>query len=257
MPVPAVITVIPAFNEGDRLFTFLQDWAGVGIAHAAIRVTALVADDGSREPEAARHQQAVDAAANILRQAGAPHDVRYLRADKNRGKGAAIRWGWSQAAPDADWFGFIDADGALPAREYWRLADQLPLTAADVICGSRVRLAGRSVERSLFRHLQGRTFATGVEELFRLGFYDTQCGLKFFRAPLLRPLLPVLQEDRWLLDIEVLSLLQAAGARCAEMPVDCYQRGGSSLVFGVDPIRMLARLLRLRSRLRKTAGHAT
>lgn len=251
------MTVIPAFNEGDRLFTFLQDWAGVGVARAAIRVTVLVVDDGSREHEAARHRQAVDAAADVLKHAQAAHDVRYLRADRNRGKGASIRWGWSQAGPDADWLSFIDADGALPAREYWRLADELPLTPADVICGSRVRLAGRSVERSLFRHLQGRTFATAVEELFRLGFYDTQCGLKFFRAPLLRPLLPALQEDRWLLDIEVLSLLQAAGARCAEMPVDCYQRGGSSLVFGVDPIKMLARLLRLRRRLRGPAGNAT
>lgn len=256
MPVPAVTTVIPAFNEGDRLLTFLQDWAGVGAAHAAIRVTALVVDDGSREPDAARQQQAVDAAADLLKRARAPHEVRYLRADRNRGKGASIRWGWNQAEPDADWLSFIDADGALPAPEYWRLADTLPSTPSDAVCGSRIKMAGRTIERSLFRHLQGRVFATAVEELFHLGFYDTQCGMKFFRAARLRPLLPALQEDRWLLDVEALALLQAAGARFAEVPVDCRQHGGSSLVFGVDPIKMLVRLLRLRRRMRGRVGHA-
>ena len=157
-------TVVPAFNEGDRLFTFLQDWARTGMAHASLRVTALVVDDGSREREAARQRQAVDAAAEALRGAGAPHDIRYLRADRNRGKGASIRWGWSQADPDADWLGFIDADGALPAREYWRVAAGLPDATADAVCGSRIRMAGHTVERSVFRHLQGRVFATAVEE---------------------------------------------------------------------------------------------
>jgi dolichyl-phosphate beta-glucosyltransferase len=257
MPGSAITTVIPAFNEGDRLFTFLQDWASAGASQEAVRVTALVVDDGSREQASIRQREAVEAAAAFLKRAGARHDVRYLRADRNRGKGASIRWGWSQADPGADWLGFIDADGALPAREYWRLAVGLPGTPADVVCGSRIKMAGRTIERSFFRHVQGRVFATGVEELFHLGFYDTQCGLKFFRASRLRPLLPVLQEERWLLDVEVLARLQETGARFMEVPVDCNQHGASSLVFGVDPAKMLVRLVRLRRRLRARGGNAS
>ncbi len=253
MPVSALTTVIPAFNEGDRLFTFLQDWASTGAPHTSLQVTALVVDDGSRQQEGDRQRQAVEAAADLLRGAGAPHDIRYLRADRNRGKGASIRWGWSQADPGADWLSFIDADGALPAREYWRLAAGLPGTLADVVCGSRVRMAGHTVERSMFRHLQGRVFATAVEELFHLGFYDTQCGMKFFRASVLRPVLPLLQEDRWLLDVEVLARLRDAGARFVEVPVDCYQHGGSSLAI-LDPMKMLMRLVRLRRQMRGPRG---
>jgi dolichyl-phosphate beta-glucosyltransferase len=257
MSVVSVTTVIPAFNEGDRLFTFLQDWAGAGLAHPTLRVTALVVDDGSRAQAAARQRQAVEAAADLLKRSGASHDVRYLGSDRNRGKGAAIRWGWSQADPGADWLGFVDADGALPAREYWRLAAALPSAPADVVCGSRIRMAGRTIERSLFRHLQGRVFATAVDGLFHFGFYDTQCGLKFFRAPLLRPILPVLREERWLLDVEVLARLQDAGARFMEIPVDCNQEGASSLVLGVDPAKMLVRLFRLRRRLRGREENAS
>lgn len=219
-------------------------------------VTALVVDDGSKADEGTRQRQAVDEAADMMKRAGSPHGIQYLRAPRNQGKGASIRWGWSQADANTDWLGFIDADGAVPAREYWRLASQLPDAQADAVCGSRVKMAGRSVERSLFRHVQGRAFATGVEELFHLGFYDTQCGLKFFRASLLRPALPQLQEDRWLLDIEVLTLLNAARARFEEVPIDCHERGGSSLVVGIDPLKMVIRLVKLRSRLRRQNSEA-
>jgi len=254
MAAVPITTVIPAYNGGDRLFSFLQDWSTHATDHPALRVTAIVVDDGSGELEAARQREAVAAASNILQQSASPHRITYVRSDRNRGKGAAIRLGWSQAGEDAAWLGFIDADGAVPAREYWRVAGELPAEIADAVCGSRVNMAGRSVSRSLFRHLQGRTFATFIEELFHLGFYDTQCGFKFFRAASLRPVLAELQEDRWLLDVEVLAMLKARGGRFVEVPIDCHERGGSSLVFGIDPLRMMVRLLRLRRRLKQAAG---
>lgn len=252
MSVPSLVSVIPAYNEGDRLFRFLQDWANSSAAHTCVRVTGVVVDDGSRDAEAARHQDAVDSANLLLARSEGGHQLRYLRAARNQGKGASIRWGWREAGGDADWFGFVDADGALPSREFWRLVSTLPTTSTDIVCGSRIKMAGHTVERSLFRHLQGRVFATAVEELFHLGMYDTQCGMKFFRSSYVRPVLPLLQEDRWLLDVELLARLHQAGARCLEAPVDCNQHGASSLVFGVDSAKMLVRLVRLRRRLRST-----
>jgi glycosyltransferase involved in cell wall biosynthesis len=254
MPAVTITTVIPTYNEGDRLFSFLQDWAATAINSPGLRATAVVVDDGSRDKDVARQQDAVAAASRTLQQSASPHRITYVRSDRNRGKGAAIRLGWNQADADAMWLGFIDADGAVPAREYWRVASTLPAAEADALCGSRVNMAGRSVSRSLFRHLQGRTFATFIEQLFHLGLYDTQCGFKYFRASALRPILPALHEDRWLLDVEVLANLKAAGATLQEVPIDCHERGGSSLVFGLDPLKMGIRLVRLRRRLRRGAG---
>lgn len=251
-----VTSVVPAYNEGDGLCRFLEAWASEGSRCTSLAASLIVVDDGSDAQHDARQREGVAAAAGLLREAGSPHAISYVRSDRNRGKGASIRLGWSRADADADWLGFIDGDGALPAREYWRVAALLGATDADALCGSRVKMAGREIERSLFRHLQGRVFATVVEEVFHLGFYDTQCGFKFFRESLLRPLLPRLQEQRWLLDIEVLDLMRAAGARFVEIPVDCYQRGGSSLVFAIDPLKMALRLLSLRRRLRREKGAA-
>ena len=258
MFVVRVTTVIPTFNEGDRLCAFLDDWVTGALTHSLPIVTAVIVDDGSHPHEEARQRAAVSAATARLQAAGAPHRLVYLRAERNQGKGASIRLGWSQAADAAStWWSFIDADGAVPATEYWRVASMLCSTKTDIVCGSRMLMAGRSVTRSRFRHAQGRTFAACVERLFHLGFYDTQCGMKFFRASAVRPVLPRLQEDRWLLDIELLAILKRNGSEAMEVPIDCHERGGSSLVFGIDPLRMLVRLARLHRRLREPAtGHA-
>ena len=243
-------TVIPTYNEGDELLGFLESWASTGLSHTCVVAKAIVIDDGSRPDDAAVQQRAVGIAMDLLRAGGSAHCVEYRRTDRNAGKGAAIRLGWRDADAQSAWLSFIDADGAVPAREYWRLAGQLPTAKADVVCGSRMQVEGRSVTRSQFRRLQGRVFATLVDQLLHLGMYDTQCGIKFFRGDRLRPLLPSLQEDRWLLDVELLTLLKDAGASCTEIPIDCHERGGSSLIVGLDPLKMIVRLVQLRRRLR-------
>ncbi len=207
-PPVRVTAAVPAYNEGDRLPRFLADWVSGGLSFADPVATLIVVDDHSATEHETRQRLAVEAARHALETAGAAHRVEYLRAPRNQGKGASIRAGWHRAGESEDWLGFVDADGAVPAREFWRVAALLHSATEDAVCGSRVKMAGRSVERSLFRHVQGRAFATLVEWLFHFGFYDTQCGFKFFRADRLRPVLARLREDRWLLDIEVLESAQ-------------------------------------------------
>jgi dolichyl-phosphate beta-glucosyltransferase len=247
-PAPLASIVIPAYREGARLPRLLAALVDEVLAAPAPPTEIVVVDDGSGEGDLARER--VAAAAACLAEAGAPHRVRLVAAEQNRGKGAAIRRGWAEADPRATWLGFLDADGAVAAREAWRLVRLLEREqGADAIAGARVLMAGRAIERSLFRHLQGRIFATITERAFRFGFYDTQCGVKLFRASALRPLLPRLREDRWLLDIEVLALLKRAGARFREEPIDWSDPGGSKVVPGLDAVKMAVGVWRMRRRL--------
>ncbi len=244
-----VTIAIPAFEEGERLPALLEALAGMAPSGAPA-TEFLVVDDGSASDHRDRERAAVDAVSQRLERAALPHRARFVASPKNRGKGAAIRIGWAEADPAADWLGFVDADGAIAAPEIWRLVGRVAGEPSfDVLAGSRIRMAGRHIERKLFRHLQGRVFATLVERLFGLGFYDTQCGVKLARAALLRPLLPVLREDRWLLDVELLAALAAAGARCVEEPIDWVDQARSKVVPGLDAVRMGWGLLRMRRRL--------
>ncbi len=251
MPGPFAVTlIIPAYREGNRLPGLLDGLVGEALAAPAPAAEIIIVDDGSGAPDIEHERAATRQAAARLEDAGSAHRVRLLEAPENRGKGAAIRTGWSCADPAATWLGFLDADGAVSARETWRLVRMLESSAEiDVLAGARVLMAGRAIRRSLVRHLQGRVFATLAERAFQLGFYDTQCGLKLVRAALLRPLLPLLREDRWLLDLEMLVLLRRAGARFREEPIDWSDPGGSKMVPGLDALRMAVGLWRLRRRL--------
>ena len=220
------------------------------MAQAPFPVELLVSDDGSAPEHAEAHREAVARAAAAFADAGAPHAISLVRSERNQGKAAAIRFGWAAADPEARWLGFLDADGAVNASEFLRMASLLDERAGfDVLAASRIRMGGRHIERHLFRHLRGRVFATVVDTLLELGFYDTQCGLKFFRGDLLRGALPLLQERGWLVDVEILMRLKRAGARMREEPVDWEDKDGSKISSVLDPLKMLAGVYRLKQRL--------
>ncbi len=249
-PLPGIFAtvVIPAFNEGDRLPPLLAALVARAGQHDLRPVELLVVDDGSAPEHLARHRDCTAAAARALADAGSPHRVRLLESGGNEGKGAAIRRGWREAAAEAAWLGFVDADGAISAGELWRLVELLD-DGVDLLAGARVLMAGRTIERSLARHLQGRVFATLTEQAFGLRFYDTQCGVKLVRASLLRPRLALLQERRWLLDIELLALVQRLGGRAREEPIDWHDPGGSKVRPVIDAVKMLLGLRRIRRNL--------
>jgi dolichyl-phosphate beta-glucosyltransferase len=249
---PTVSVVIPAYNEGLRLPAFVEQLTGTCLASTELALEIIVADDGSGPEHVERERASVERAQVRLAEAGAPHRFRFLEAERNGGKGSAIRRGWREADPQAAWLAFLDADGAVSAEEFRRLAlVAVRSSDVDLVAASRVRMAGRYVERGLFRHLQGRLFATLTDLRFNLGYYDTQCGAKLFRASLLRPLLERLREERWLLDVELLVLMREQGARPLEVPVDWADAGDSKVRFGVDAARMFWGLRQMHRRLNR------
>jgi glycosyltransferase involved in cell wall biosynthesis len=248
-----LVVSIPALNEADRLPPFLDALVeGARTVHSP-GTELIVVDDGSSADQTRRMRSAVESAARKLAAVNQKHRLSYLVLPRNGGKGQAIRAGWAPAAVPARWLGFVDADGAVSGNEFWRLARMLTETDHDVLAGSRVPIAGRFVHRNRLRSLLAATFRRMVGWLFGMRFYDTQCGVKFFRADILRPLLPELHERSWLLDIELLATLNMRGARLFEEPIQWSDPGGSKLRPLRDSIRMFLGLLRLRRRMAQLA----
>ncbi|MGB8930034.1 MAG: glycosyltransferase [Anaeromyxobacteraceae bacterium] len=241
-----LLMVIPVRNEGERLERFLADLSG---CPAAPVTSFVVVDDGSTSSMVAHHERAVAALSARLRERGSPHHARLLVSPANEGKGAAIRRGWGDGG-SARWLGFVDGDGAVPAREFWRLAAALgPDASFDALLGSRVAAQGRRVLRKPLRAIQGAVFARIANAVLGIDVADPQCGLKFFRALHLTPMLARLKERGWSLDPELLLLFRKAGCRLREEPIDWTEHASSKVVFGVDAVRMFVELLRIRRRI--------
>lgn len=238
---PALSIVIPAYNEERRIGSTLVSVAEY-CDRAAEPYEVIVVDDGSR-----------DRTAELVATAARRHPaIRLLALAANAGKGAAVRAG--VLASRGREVLFSDADLSTPIHELPRLRAALG-QGFDVAIGSRA-LEGATRRQPLFRRLQGRAFHAIVRTL---GFAavtairDTQCGFKLFRGDLGRALFAELSLGGFAFDVELLELAHRH-ARIAEVPVAWTHMAGSKVRPGIDALKMLADLVRVRLAWRRKGG---
>lgn len=240
------LLTIPHYNDTERLKPFLE-----ALQHALpMRVTVLVSDDGSLALERERLAALIE---DVQRKqsVGGPVFLAPLFTPRNTGKGGAILRGWDHAG-DADLLAFADADGAVSAAEILRAESffRSPEAAtADALFGSRVKMLGRSVERSLKRHLSGRVFATLVSIVGRVPAYDTQCGLKILRRSAFEKIRPYQQSVGFAFDVELCLLLRKFKCPTLEFPVDWTDIPGSKVSLLRDSARMAREVFKIRRRV--------
>ena len=70
------------------------------------------------------------------------------------------------------------------------------------------------------RELISRSYNLMLHATLRTRFSDAQCGFKAVRADAAEALLPLVEDEAWFFDTELLILAQRAGLRVHEVPVD-------------------------------------
>ena len=185
--------VIPCYNEESRLDENLF----IQFANKHTNILLAFVDDGS-----------TDSTLMILRsiQVQAKNNIEVITQKKNRGKGTAISTGLQYIIREATtpYLGYLDADLSTPLEELNSMLQHLKQKQFDFILGSRIKKLGNNIERHYFRHFSGRLIATAVDEVFKLGCYDTQCGAKLFKTSILEDVVKEPFVTRWLFDVELL-----------------------------------------------------
>ncbi|MFI7546854.1 dolichyl-phosphate beta-glucosyltransferase [Actinoplanes sp. NPDC049599] len=222
--------VIPAFDEEERLGATLRATAEVLWSQPwSSRI--VVVDNGSTD----RTSEVADDVAGRV-------PVLVIGCSR-RGKGAAVRRG--VLTSPARWVGYCDADAATPAKLIAPAVDLL-IAGHPIVIGSRYCAGGRvMVRQSLLRRLGGRGFRTLSRRLVG-DLTDTQCGFKFFDGDLARRLFAESRTTGFAFDLELLALAHSAHLPVVELPVDWYDRRGSTLRSVRDGIRAYRELRGLR-----------
>jgi putative flippase GtrA len=159
-----------------------------------------------------------------------------------KGRGRALKRVWSTS--DSDVLVYMDVDLSTD------LAALLPLVAplvsghSDLAIGSRLTRHAR-VTRGMKRELISRSYNLILRSALRARFSDAQCGFKAVRRDAARELLPLVEDDAWFFDTELLVVAERAGLRIHEVPVDWVDDPDSSVDIvrtAIDDLKGVARL---------------
>jgi dolichyl-phosphate beta-glucosyltransferase len=152
----------------------------------------------------------------------------YLRNDSNHGKGHALRSGVSKASGNIILFMDGDFPFELPSIE--KMISILIEGNADITIGDRT-LPGSIVSENLttLRKLASNVLSSLLTIFKITEFRDTQCGLKGFTRNVSEQIFPLLKEDRFGFDIELIHIAQKKGMHIVTVPVKVIDQKSSSV----------------------------
>jgi glycosyltransferase involved in cell wall biosynthesis len=197
---------MPAFNEAETISRNLRETVDT-LSRLQYDFEVIVVDDGS-------HDDTWRAAESALLDHHS--NVRFLRYNRNEGKGNAVMRGTAVAT--GDYIVFLDADMDLHPAQLPVFFDIMAQKNADVVIGSKLHPLSQ-VNYPLSRRIATTGYYTVVRLLFGLPLRDTQTGLKVFKAEVLRRVFPKVLVKRFAADIEVLVLAHSLGYSIREAPV--------------------------------------
>ena len=204
--IPEVDIVVPVRNEEHDLAASVTRL--VGYLRDAFPFTARVtiADNGSTD--------GTWLVARSLEKAFA--EVRAVHLDLP-GRGRALHEVWSSS--DAELLAYMDVDLSTDLNALLPLVAPLLSGHSDIAIGTRLAHGSRVI-RGPKREIISRCYNLLLRTALRARFSDAQCGFKAIRASQARQLLPLVADQGWFFDTELLVLAERAGLRIHEVPVD-------------------------------------
>jgi glycosyltransferase involved in cell wall biosynthesis len=190
--------VIPVYNEAKTVKEILSC-----VMATPYDKEVIVIDDGSK-----------DGTREILMELSS-HDLQVISHDRNYGKGAALRTGFSRATGDL--VIIQDADLEYSPSDYPKLLKPLLDGRADVVYGSRF-IGGDEHRTLFFWHMIGNRFLTLFSNMLsNLNLTDMETCYKAFRREILGKI--TIEENRFGFEPEITAKVAKLGARIFEVGI--------------------------------------
>jgi len=198
--------VIPVYNERDTLRDIVERVRAVPVPKEIILV-----DDGSSDGTRA-----------LLATMEGEDDLQIFYHPANRGKGAALKTGFSHATGDI--VIIQDADLEYDPADYPRLIQPIVESKADVVFGSR--FLGNGAHRVLYfwHYLGNRVLTTLSNMCTNLNLTDMETCFKVFRRAVIQEIAPTLKQNRFGIEPELTAKVARRQCRIYEVSVSYHGR---------------------------------
>jgi len=229
---PVVSLVIPVHNGVDFV-TKSVDEARRFLEKKLPAFEIIIVDDGSTDGTTAALGPLLD------------DRVRLISLPENLGKFAAIKAGMAVANGECRVFTDADLPYDLEAVPY--IVNLINGRAFDIVVGDRALPESVSLTNArVARKLSSRIFSYCVRMLVTGGLFDSQCGIKGFRNEVADAIFPLVTDDSFSGDVELLYIALKHNLSIRRIPVRLQRASPSTVRLRFHSLPMLARILRLR-----------
>lgn len=175
-------------------------------------------------------------------------NVRLISFARNRGKGAALRSGLTEAQGDVRIF--TDVDLPYGVELFPVIAKLIRQHGFHVVLGDRTLPGSRYPSESLplSRRILSSIASEFIGRIVTGGFHDTQCGLKAIRGDVADLLIPLTSVNRFAFDVEFVYLCLYHRLDIKRIPVTLRQAGPSTVRPIPDALRATADILGIKLR---------
>ena len=233
-PVTSVDVVVPVYNEERDLpksIPVLRDFLAGPAFPYEWRI--VIADNASTDNTPAVGRRLEDTYAG----------VQYVRIER-KGRGFALKQIWAQS--DADVRSYMDVDLSTGLDAFPELVRGVAEEGYGVAIGSRLAW-GAKTTRSLQRTVLSRGYNTMIKAMFWTRFSDAQCGFKAISREAAQRILPLIEDNNWFFDTELLILGEKLGYKVKDVPVEWVEDPDTRVKIGATVMEDLRGLLRLRT----------
>ena len=192
--------VVPVFNERNTVVEVLRRMRSVELPDGVEREI-IVVDDGS-----------TDGTRDVLKQLG-DSTVRIVMHDRNRGKGAAVRTGFTHAS--GEYILIQDADLEYDPEDWPKLLNPVLRGKARVVYGSR--FTGERRNMMLLHWIGNRFLSMTTNVLFNTTLSDMETCYKLLERELVDAL--HLQSNKFDIEAEISAKVLKRGVRIYEVPI--------------------------------------
>jgi glycosyltransferase involved in cell wall biosynthesis len=233
--VTTVDVVVPVYNEERALppsIRVLRDFLSGPNFPFEWRI--VIADNASIDNTPAVGRELADANSG---------KVEYVRIER-KGRGFALKQTW--LASPLDIVSYMDVDLSTGLEAFPALVGAIANDGYHLAVGSR--LANDSeITRSLKRRVLTRGYNTLIKTMFSTRFSDAQCGFKAVSREAAQSIVPLIEDNNWFFDTELLILAEKMGYRVKDVPVKWVEDLDSRVKIAATVTEDVRGLLRLRT----------
>ncbi|HEY4928437.1 MAG TPA: dolichyl-phosphate beta-glucosyltransferase [Acidimicrobiales bacterium] len=203
---PQLEIVIPVYNEAQQLAASITALRSFLDSRFPLTTVVTVVDNASSD----------DTWSIASGLAASLPGVEALHLDQ-KGRGRALRAAWTASRSPV--VAYMDADLATGLEALLPLVAPLLTGHSDVAIGTRLA-PGAHVVRGARREIISRGYNVLLKTALANSCSDAQCGFKALRREAADVVLPLVDDEAWFFDTEVLITAQRLGLRIHEVPVD-------------------------------------